>query len=99
MSAIDFLLSDDGDLFETATGQWVDTNSDGQHVHDILQLEPGELVTDPLIGVGIERNINGNVDGSLKKNIYLQLQADGYRVNLLSVDENGNIEIDVERES
>lgn len=100
MSAIDFLTDEDRDLIESEDDlDFVEDISDRQHVQDILELEPGELVTDPLIGVGVERYINGKQDGSLKKSIYLQLQADRYNVKTLQIDDDGNIDIDAERES
>lgn len=99
MSAIDFITNEDQDLLESDTDlDFVEDVSDSQHIHDLLQLEPGELAYDPLIGVGIERNMNGKADGSLKKTIYLQLQADRYSVKQLLIDDEGNINIDAERE-
>lgn len=100
MSAIDFITDEDQDLLESANDlDFVEDESDSQHIHDLLQLEPGELIYDPLMGVGIERNINGKADGSLKKMIYLQLQADGYSVRQLTIDDEGNIDINAEREN
>lgn len=98
MNAIDYIVDSDNDLVEGDDLDFVEDISDGQHIQDILQLEPGELKYDPLIGVGIERYINGLADGSLKKNIFLQLEADNYNVKELQVTDGGNIEIDAERE-
>lgn len=98
MSAIDFLLDENNDLLEGDDYDIVEGDSDRQHIQDILQLEPGELKYDPLMGVGIERYMNGLADGSLNKNIYLQLQADKYNVKEMQIDENGNIGINAQRE-
>lgn len=99
MSAIDFILDVDNDLVESTDGDFVEGESDGQHIQDLLMLEPGELVYDPLIGVAIERYRNGMADGNLNKTIYMQLQADRYKIEKLLIEGSGNIEIDAVRES
>lgn len=99
MSATDYIVDEHNDMVEAADFDFTEDSSDGQHIQDLLQLEPGELLYDPLMGVGIERYINGLADGNLRKNIYLQLQADKYRVNKLLIDNEGNIDIDADRES
>ncbi len=99
-NAIDFLIEDDGDLVENpVTLDWEEGNSDGQHIQDILQLEPGELKYDILMGVGITRAINGPAaDGQLRRIIQMQLEADDYSIKKLTVT-NETIEIDAERNS
>jgi len=105
MNAVDFLVDANGDLQEDpVTQDWVEGNSDGQHIQDILTLEPGELKYDPLMGVGILKSMNGPSNNSaLRKTILMQLEADEYNVlNLiLETNENGisNIQIDAESTS
>lgn len=97
MSAIDFLLDDNDDLLEDDSGDIIEGVSDGQNIKDLLNLEPGELKYDPLMGVGITRYINGKADASLNKTISMQLQADRFVLNEFSIDRDGNIDIDAER--
>lgn len=101
MSAIDFILDADNDLAEGTDGDFVEGESDGQHIQDLLLLEPGELVYDPLMGIALERYRNGSADEYLYKTIHLQLQADNYQVEGLVIEENEqieNIEIDAIRD-
>jgi hypothetical protein len=101
MNATDFLVGEKNDLQEDAvTLDWVEGNSDGQHIQDILTIEPGELKYDVLMGVGILRSMNGPSNSALRKTILMQLEADGYSVQQLIVDiENEKIEVDAERVS
>lgn len=96
MTSNDFLTDESGDLLEE-NGDWVEGASDDQHIYDLIDLEPGELKLDPLIGVGIRKAVNGVIDGGVERNIYLQLQADKYRIKSLSFNY-PNVDIDAERE-
>jgi hypothetical protein len=88
MTAIDYLTDEDGDMQEDAvTLDFVEGVSDDQHIEDIIRFEPGEMKYDVLMGVGIEKQINGITNnGGLRKLITLQLEADGYRVSELRID-------------
>lgn len=97
MQAQDFLLDDEDDLL-IQDGDLVVGDSDGQHVEDIFELEPGELKEYLLVGIGITKKINGLIDGQLRATANLQLIADGYTVNTLSIT-NDKIVLDVERKS
>ena len=91
------MLDENGDLDFTG-GDFAIGESDGQHIQDILLIEPGELKSDLLTGVGIQKKINGSADGELRATTMLQLQADGYQVNSLNLNEE-IIQIDAERNS
>lgn len=96
MKAQDFLLDAQSGELVFKDGDFVIGESDGQHIEAIFILEPGELKSNPLVGIGIQKKINGSADGDLRREAYLQLQADGYQVNQLNLNEE-IIEIDAER--
>jgi hypothetical protein len=54
--------------------------SDLQHVYHIIRLPKGAWKQYPLTGVGEARFLNAPLDASLRRDIQLQLQADGYRM-------------------
>lgn len=100
MISFDYLMDEDGDMVEDAnTLDFVEGESDDQHIQDIMRFEPGELKYDVLMGVGIEKQVNGiSNDGALRKLITLQLEADNYRVSQLRI-QGELIDINAERTS
>jgi hypothetical protein len=99
MKAIDFIENDEGELLENATGDFVEDESDGQHIQSIFEVAPGDLHYQPLIGVGITKNVKGVYDGHLRKKVFTNLEADNYSVNKLIISKTGQINIDAERNS
>jgi hypothetical protein len=98
-NAVDYLTDDTGALMEhPITGDWMEGDSDAQHIKDILELEPGELFYDVLMGVGIVKSLNGPANANIEKTVQMQLAADGYRLTQLDID-NGIINVDAERNS
>lgn len=89
----DFILNENNEPV-VENGDFVIESSDGQHIQMILQLEKGELKQYPEIGVGMLKYINSNIDGRLRKEIKLQLEADGYDTSGLKIVGN-QIEINV----
>jgi hypothetical protein len=79
MAAIDYMRDVDNDI-AIVNGDFAIGLSDEQHIADILQAYPGDFKQFPLVGVNINKAINGAVDGELRKEIRLQLVADGYNV-------------------
>jgi hypothetical protein len=95
--AIDMMLDGDGDIM-IVNGDLVLGASDGQHIQHIFELEPGELKENVLVGLGINKKLNGNeADGDLRREATLQLQADGYTLKTPVIIEKKNIVIDAER--
>lgn len=73
--------------------------SDQQHVQFIFKARYGQFRQFPLVGVGIESYIKGSINAqALKREIKVQLEADNYRVNEISVglDSSGELEISVD---
>jgi len=57
-------------------------DSSDQDSHFILILDKGQLRYDVQVGVGIYKNLNGNINKlELKKVIRQQLEADGFKVS------------------
>lgn len=80
MISIDFLRDENGDLLEDpGTLDFIEGPSDAQHKEDCMLTEPGTLIHNILAGVGLQKQINGAVDGRVKGEIQMQLEADGYK--------------------
>lgn len=76
--ASDILLKDD-DLW-IRNGDFVTGEADLQNIYLIISLFKGSLKQYPLTGVGDKRLVNGQLDGRMRREIQLQLQANGYRL-------------------
>lgn len=89
---IDILDDSDGDLL-IRNGDIVFGNSDQQHIQDILIAQKGHYTQSPAVGIGIESYLKGNTGEKLRREIKLQLEADGFNVKQIFV-KNGEINID-----
>jgi len=67
--------------------------SDPQHVYHILLNAKGSYKQFPLTGIGKAKYINAPLGAELRREIQLQLQADGYRVTSLTVSETAGIQL------
>lgn len=95
MISTDLQLDDVGDIL-LKNGDYVMGESDDQHIEDILDAYPGEYRNAPMLGVYIQRGINGLLDGSIRRDINIHLQSDQYKVRKLEI--NGEkISINAER--
>jgi hypothetical protein len=90
----DIVLDNEGDLV-IRDGDFVVDASDIQHVALIVRLRKGNIKQWPLMGVGEERLINGPIDGLIRREIQLQLQADGYRPRTIEFSELGGVKIEL----
>lgn len=84
--AIDLIYDENKELL-IKDGDLVLGESDYQHVELLLSTEPGEWKESPLTGVGINKHINGKLDGDLKRLIALQLEADGFQASGIEIKE------------
>lgn len=96
MISTDLLLDEAGDLLEV-DGDFVEGESDMQHIEDILDAYPGEYRNAPLLGVYLQRGINGLIDGSIRRDININLQSDNYKVKKIEITQE-NLNIDAERQ-
>jgi hypothetical protein len=95
----DILFTDDNQYL-VEKGDFATGESDGQHQKDIVYESPGAYKQYPVVGVGIINYLNAaGVQLILKKNIRIQLEGDGYRVNLVVFEGDGieDFTIDSER--
>ena len=97
MRAKDFILSTANELV-VKNGDFEIDLSDEQHIQLICELETGNLLEFPLVGVGIRRYKKGPMQPDvISSAIRLQLQQDGYQVTALDVRQDKPIYIDAIR--
>jgi len=92
-------------LYDSAAGDLVIQNgdfrigpSDLQHVFHLIQVPKGSWKQFPLTGVGEAKLKNAPLDAALRREIHLQLEADGYRLNRVAYVAETN-ELDVQFDS
>lgn len=93
---IDIKQTSEGDL-DLSSGDIVFANeydATEQHKIDILYASQGDFKESPLTGVGIMEYINSEDNGTMFRDIAIQMQRDGIKVNEVGTDGNGNIIID-----
>jgi len=90
----DIMLNAAGNDLQIEDGDFKVDYSDNQHIYLILRLNRSNIKQFPLIGVGEERFLNGNIDGSLRREVQLQLESDGYKPKRLVVTPN-NIDLEL----
>jgi hypothetical protein len=92
----DIILKDDFSL-DIRNGDFFIDNSDDQHQQLIIRANTGNFLEFPLLGVGIQKYINGNLtEAQLNREIRIQLAGDGYNVKSILVD-GSQITIEAER--
>jgi hypothetical protein len=97
MNVKDFKLDQDGDL-EITNGDFYLSESDQEHIKHILQSNKGYWLEEPLLGVGIINELNGNRSKlELKQNIRRQLVFDNYNVEKINITNDFKIGIDATR--
>ena len=95
MKAYDIMLDHEKDLL-LKNGDLVIDESDSQHIEHILLAAPGHYKMSPLVGCDITSRMKGNIDGRYKAKVALQLTADGYKVNRITIEQ-GILTIDADR--
>ena len=85
MTAVDFTLDGNDDLL-IENGDFVLSHSDGMHMQHIVASNLGYWRNAPLVGVGIESYLHASVgEADVKRDIKIQLEADGYKVESIDV--------------
>ena len=92
---IDILDDSDGDLL-IQNGDIVFGEADQQYIQDIMIAQKGHYKQSPAVGIGIRSHLKGNAGEKLRREIKLQLDADGFNVKQVTVN-NGEINIDADR--
>lgn len=88
MDRTDFLLGEDGDL-QIVDGDLLTGPSDDQNVSIILKATKGSIKQYPLLGIGMALELNGTLNGRVKRKIRLHLDSDGYKV--IKFEENNGV--------
>lgn len=84
----DILLNQNGDL-SILNGDFKIGQSDSQHIELILKTNPNDWKENPVVGAGLVNMLGGNITGFAKRNIQVQLEADGYSLDKITENENG----------
>ena len=92
---IDILDDADGDIL-IQNGDIVHGPADQQHISDLMIAQKGHYSQSAAVGIGIESYMKGNTGEDLRREIKLQLEADGFNVKQILVN-NGEISIDADR--
>jgi len=94
----DFITDSDGDI-TIQNGDILVGNSDSQHVEHIVIADKGHYRQHPLLGVGLLRYMNGNINPvALEQEIQMNLESDNYIVNEIQIDPNDLAQIDIDAE-
>ena len=93
----DIDLETDLDL-KIIDGDFVISDSDQNHVINILKAYVGGYKQFPLIGVGIDYYLaSAGTQQVIKRNITVQMESDGYKVNKIEVLGQNKYSIDANR--
>lgn len=93
MKAQDFQLDEQGDLL-FLNGDVVVSESDSQHIEDLITAHKGWYKEFPFLGVGLTDYLKSSgMQLELKMMIQQQLQADGFMVNQIEIGDLEKMEI------
>jgi hypothetical protein len=93
----DIELNDDLDL-TIENGDFKISESDQTHVINIIKSNTGAFKQFPLVGVGIDYYIaSSGTQQVIRRNITVQMEADGYKVNEIGVSGDLTYSIDANR--
>ena len=84
----DILLDENNDLL-IRNGDFVFGESDQQHIECILSTNPNDWKESPVVGAALIKSLGGSLNGFTKRNVTVQLEADGYALEKIIEKENG----------
>jgi hypothetical protein len=84
----DLLLDENNDL-KIINGDFIIGESTNQNVELLFRTSPGEWKEHIETGIAIQRSSNGNLDRFLDRTIRVQMEADGYIIKKLVINEFG----------
>jgi hypothetical protein len=90
MSRTDLILDTHNDLVFTNNDVTIGV-SDNQHARLIMSTKKGDWTQFPNTGVGIVQYLKGVFDGEARRNVRLQMEGDGYKVDTLDFDVNSGL--------
>lgn len=87
-------------VIDALTGDFIVRESDKAHIDYIVNTSVGQWKQSPLLGVGIFNFLNaaGGLQ-TAKRVIQTQLTSDGYRVDKITTNEEGELDITAELEA
>lgn len=98
MEAIDIILSENNYDLTFSNGDFKVEEADTQHIQLILDMNKGNLIQNPDVGVNISSFLNGNNNlQQLRRTISLQLEKDGYTNIQTDLDHENNLTVDAKR--
>ncbi|MPM68722.1 hypothetical protein SDC9_115656 [bioreactor metagenome] len=80
----DIALDSAGDL-QIVNGDFVIAESDEQHIAHLIQSAKGEWKEFPLCGAELTKQLKGPLGGEFRREVRLQLEADGYKIEDLVI--------------
>ena len=96
--ATDILLDDDMDYQISSTGDFLIGESDQQSTILVLNTNQGSWKFHPICGLGISKYVGSTGTQSvMKRDISIQLQADGFKINSILVKEYDDFYLDIDR--
>ena len=84
----DIMLDENNDL-RIVNGDFLIGESTNQNVELLFKTSPGEWKEHIETGIAIQRSNNGNLDRFLDRTIRVQMEADGYNIEKLVINELG----------
>ena len=84
----DIMLDENNDL-KIVNGDFLIGESTNQNVELLFKTSPGEWKEHIETGIAIQRSNNGNLDRFLDRTIRVQMEADGYNIEKLVINELG----------
>lgn len=88
MQTTDLKLENNDFFIDPVKGDFLITDSDTQHVEDIINSFAGWWKEFPTIGVGIKKHLGTTAGGGaqvVKRIIKIQLKSDGYRADKIII--------------
>lgn len=81
MERKDIIFTRENDMYDLAIrgGDFVIGHSDLQHIAHALEACPSQYRQHPLTGCCLRKWLNGNITGTEKRTVSMQLRADGYK--------------------
>jgi hypothetical protein len=82
------ILLDENKKLLVRNGDFVIGESDQQHIELILSTNPNDWKENPVVGAALIKSLGGNINGFVKRNVTVQLEADGYELEEIIEKEN-----------
>lgn len=92
----DILLDADGDII-IENGDFKIGDSDYQHLQDNIEAQKGWFRESSHLGCAVLNKLNSAIDSAFLQTIRINLEADGYKVEEISISKEGELLINAEK--